>query len=645
MHTEYENTSSSEIKRAFKNIRNYLAGQLIGATRDDSLLDETLKCLFTKLIIEKNNIEYSSDDLFQYAKNIRGIFNSVKEKYPEIFESDSEILLDPKSIKYVMEQLNFSLLNTDSDPVGDAFEIFIGAQSKGNSGQFFTPKSVINLLVNAINPQINEKVLDPACGAGGFLTTLTHHLAKSNKPTIIKSFSNENVYGIDKDSYLAKLCKTHLVLNTDSNAHIFDADSLSLTTQSGSIKEFLPKDGFDIILTNPPFGSKIIAAEENVLARYNLAYKWILNNKTDKYEITNKLTNGVPPQVLFIEQCINLLKNNGRLGIVLPESVLSNKSYSYVVDYLLSKMTIRAIVGMPEALFKTSGKGGTHTKTCIIVAEKKISTNYNIYMAEAKWCGHDSRAREIPNNDLPIIQNELLEYLISNVKPKFGFIVPSSEIKNHILCPRYYSNEDEITDTVTLKNYDFIKISSLLEDGIISYTTGDEVGKLAYGTGSIPFVRTSDISNWEIKSDPKHGISEEIYESFREKQDIKQGDILMVKDGSYLIGTCALITDIDLKMVYQSHLYKIRVNENKKGITPYLLLSLLTNSYVQKQIKSKQFTQDIIDSLGDRIKEIKLPIPKSSAERKKIEAITKQIIDLRCQAKELTKSLATSINL
>lgn len=639
MNTENEKTSSSEIKNAFKNIRNYLAGQLIGATRDDSLLDETLKCLFSKFIIEKEKIECKSDDLFQYAKNIRGIFNSVKVKYPEIFDSDSEILLDPKSIKYVMNQLNFSLLNTDSDPVGDAFEIFIGAQSKGNSGQFFTPKSVVQLLVAAINPQINEKVLDPACGAGGFLTTLTSHLSKTNSLDIIKSFSKENIYGIDKDSYLAKLSKTHLVLNTDSIAHIFDADSLALTSQSGNIEEQLPKDGFDIILTNPPFGSKIIAAEEEVLVKYKLAYKWILNSKSGKFEISNKLTTGVPPQVLFIEQCINLLKDNGRLGIVLPESVLSNKSYAYVVDYLLSKMTIKAIVGMPEALFKTSGKGGTHTKTCIIIAEKRISSDYKIYMAEAKWCGHDSRAREIPNNDLPIIQKELTDYLINKIEPNFGFIISSSDVKNHILCPRYYSTEDEITDKNVLNKYDFIKISSLLEDGIITYTTGDEVGKLAYGTGTIPFVRTSDISNWEIKSDPKHGISEEIYEILREKQDVKQGDILMVKDGSYLIGTCALITDKDIRMVYQSHLYKIRVNKNNKGITPYLLLSLLSNPYVQRQIKAKQFTQDIIDSLGDRIKEIKLPFPKDAEKRKIIEVTTKQIIDLRCQAKELAKTL------
>jgi len=91
--------------------------------------------------------------------------------------------------------------------------------------------------------------------------------------------------------------------------------------------------------------------------------------------------------------------------------------------------------------------------------------------------------------------------------------------------------------------------------------------------GSIPFIRTSDISNWEMKSDPKHGVSREIYESLAKKQDVRAGDLLMVKDGTYLIGTCAIVTEADKEILYQSHLYKIRVNDNGYGLNPYLLLA------------------------------------------------------------------------
>ncbi len=114
---------------------------------------------------------------------------------------------------------------------------------------------------------------------------------------------------------------------------------------------------------------------------------------------------------------------------------------------------------------------------------------------------------------------------------------------------------------------------------VLSISTGDEIGKLAYGTGTIPFIRTSDISNWELKADPKHGVSREIYESLRDKQDVQAGDILMVKDGTYLIGTCAIVSEADREMLCQSHLYKIRVNKNSYGLNPYLLSSIVKFSY------------------------------------------------------------------
>ena len=142
-------------------------------------------------------------------------------------------------------------------------------------------------------------------------------------------------------------------------------------------------------------------------------------------------------------------------------------------------------------------------------------------------------------------------------------------------------------------------------------STGVEIGRMSYDTGEIPFIRTSDISNWEIKTDPKHGVNEDIYNEYDTKCDLQENDILLVRDGTYLIGTCALITKNDLKSLFQSHIYKIRVLNNKK-LSPFLLLALLASPIVQKQIRAKQFTQDIIDTLGSRLNELILPIPKDS---------------------------------
>ena len=295
---------------------------------------------------------------------------------------------------------------------------------------------------------------------------------------------------------------------------------------------------------------------------------------------------------------------------------------------------------MPENLFKTSGKGGTHTKTCLIIATKN-SKNLNkkkIFMSEAKWCGNDSRGNSIDKNDLPNILNLYQGKKITreNSSTSKGYFIKQKDIRNFILAPRYYDPKPhEILSQLT-KTHDFFKISDLVEKNILEISTGDEVGKLSYGTGDIPFIRTSDISNWEIKIDPKHGISEEIYSQYSKKQDVQENDILMVRDGTYLIGTCALITKYDKKIVYQSHLYKLRIKK-PNIISPFVLLAILSSKPVLKQIQSKRFTQDIIDTLGQRINELELPVPKDQKALEKLEYIVKKSIQERVESRELAR--------
>ncbi|MCL5796128.1 MAG: N-6 DNA methylase [Gammaproteobacteria bacterium] len=635
-------------KETFRNIRNYLAGQFVGATRDDSLLDEVLKCVFCKLIIERG--ELPSLDLtlqpFELSKQVRSIFATVRADFPDIYSEDSEILLDPKSVQFVMQNLNFSIMDSESDPIGMSLGCRLGSESRGNSGQFFTPRSVTNLLVAAVNPQPHESVLDPACGAGGFLASVCAHRQRNG--TALEDLAN-GLYGIDKDSYLAQLAKVHISLLTGGHPTVVNGDSVALQNGTKNLREDLPPEGLDVILTNPPFGVKIIAANPDVISTFDLARKWVKNKKTGVMEPGDKVSANVPPQVLFVERCLSLLKPGGRLGMVLPESILSNKSYRHVVEYLLLHTEIHAVMGMPEALFKTSGKGGTHTKTCLLVATKKSGMEKKpgkIFMAEAKWCGQDSRARVIPNNDLPEILSRYEsfmkrgEFKESNT---LGFLTETSQVTGGVLCPRYYDPQAKHELTGLEVSHNLLKVQDLISEGVLSITTGDEIGKLAYGTGSIPFIRTSDISNWEVKSDPKHGVSREIYESLTKKQDVRAGDLLMVKDGTYLIGTCAIVTEADKEILYQSHLYKIRVNDNGYGLNPYLLLAILSSSVVQKQIRSKQFTQDIIDSLGERINELVLPVPLDAMVRDSVTEQVRQSVIKRSEAKELAKRARESI--
>lgn len=636
---------SSDHKEAYRRIRNYLAGRFIGATRDESLLDEVVKCLFCVSRIPETDQKVTEP--VEVAKLYRKAFASVKKILPALFKPDDEFLLDPSSLAFVHEQLGtIDLHGTDRDPLGDAYEIFIGSSVRGHDGQFFTPKNAVKLLVSLIDPKPGERVIDPACGAGGFLNYVARHLSNSGcGPNEIA----DSLFGVDKDEYLVGLASGRLALLSETTPNVFCADSLAWG--AGSKDPFPLSDSlgqFDVVLTNPPFGAKIIAATEEMQRTFDLGYKWTLS-KSGKYEKTTTLQTNVSPQILFVERCLSLVKNGGRIGIVLPESLLSGKNHRYVVDYMRERADIQAVIGMPESLFKTSGKGGTHTKTCLVLltkhgGKKKAASNF-IFMAETQWCGHDSRGKSIDRDELPIVARNYKRVLAGEDTSSFnhlGYKVLIDDVTENVLAPRYY-NPEVIAETQTLKNtHDLVSVGDLIAQGVLEITTGDEIGKLAYGTGSIPFVRTSDISNWEVKIDPKHGVSEEIFASFKKKQDVKEGDILMVRDGTYLIGTCAFVTKYDTKILFQSHLYKIRVKQPEK-VSPYLLLAALTCEPVQRQIKAKRFTQDIIDSLGDRIRELVLPLPKDAAVRKHIVEKVAKAIDERIEARELAKQACAEL--
>jgi len=640
---------SYEPKDAFRRVRNYLAGQHVGATRDDALLEEVLKCLFCKLYIETSDDDgaLETEDPVKLARKLHQVFGKVRMDFPDIYDANTEILLEPEAISFLIRTCSFSLLDSGTDPIGDAFEVFVGSESRGRAGQFFTPQVVTDFLVDAVNPKPGETIIDPACGAGGFLASVSRHFKKQGLGVDeLASITSKTFYGVDKDDYLVKLAKLHISLLTKGHPRILGGDSLALQNGASSLKKYFPPEGFDLLFANPPFGTHIVAAKPDVLRSFQVARKWMIDKHTGELMPTAEMQLRVSPQVLFVERCLSLLKDGGRLGLVLPESLLSNKSYRHVVKYIFDQGAVRAVIGMPESLFKTSGKGGTHTKTCLLIAEKGTKKAEKIFMAEAKWCGHDSRGRSIPYNDLPYIQKNFAAFEKGEQLKEsslLGFSILRESVLSYVLCPRYYDPQVRSEIEKLKSSHDLVTVGELVKKGIVSIATGDELGKLAYGTGDIPFIRTSDISGWEIKADHKHGVSRKIYEQLKVKQDVRPHDLLMVKDGTYLIGTCAIISELDKEIVFQSHIYKIRVEKNAIGIDPWLLLAILSSPIVLRQIKAKQFTMDIIDSLGERIHELVLPLPKSKKQKAHISKLVQTSVSKRLEARELAREARLAV--
>jgi len=624
--------TGGEPVQVIHDIRNYLAGQAHGITRDSAILEEVIKVYFC--IKHGSEIKSSLDDV-EIAKEVRSRFKSIRERFSSFYSADEEILLDPSSIRYVVVSLNRIEKGSKRkiDLVSHLYEAFIGEDIKGKDGQFFTPKVAVDFLVDIVSPSPKWEIADTACGSCSFLCASALYLAATSGEDVLKKLK---LTGIDKDNRLVRLAKIHLALLTGNN-------SVDVRSED-SLKDF-QEDKYDLIVTNPPFGSKIVAAVGETQKRYQLAHKWVQDKTTGTYVKTNQLTDKTPPQVLFMERNVRALKAGGILATVVPESLISSKNYKHVVQYLIDNCYIDAVFGMPESLFKISGKGGTHTKTALLVLRKKtdpsLKQEHPIFMAEAKWCGHDSRGNSIPKNDLPEMLVNYKKFALGETykETPLGFLLNIDEIDDLTLAPRYYDLDFKLYFEEVKRKNRLVTIHDLVNSGALSIATGDEVGKLSYGGGEIPYVRTSDISNWEVKEDVKQRVSQEVYDSLSSKQAVQYGDILLVKDGTYLIGTLGFVTDEDTKIVYQSHIYKLRVHENDWGLNPFSLLALLSSDFVQRQIKSKVLSQDIIDSLGRRIYDLAIPMPKDVEILREMADQTKLIVDMKQKTKSRLRKL------
>ena len=330
-----------------------------------------------------------------------------KRQYNDVIEVSDSIQFDAKSLTYVVGELQlYSLQESSRDAVGEAFEIFIGPSLKGGQGQFFTPRNVVNMVIEMLDPSRDDKILDPACGSGGFLVESlryvwnkvetegrelgwpVHEIEAEKQKVAIRNFR-----GIDKDYFLSKVAKAYLAILGDGRGGVHSENSLERWKNWGSsTKEDIRMGEFDMVITNPPFGKKLAIMSTDILEQFDLGYKWKQNDDGVFEKMT--LQDKQPPQILFIERCFDFLKPGGKLGIVLLESIFGMPKYQYVVDYITSKAKILGVVAMPEDLFQPH----THAKCCVVICEKlsenevgKIIEPYDIFMSDVKWCGHDSR--------------------------------------------------------------------------------------------------------------------------------------------------------------------------------------------------------------------------------------------------------------
>lgn len=648
------------LKAKFFSIRNYLAGNAVGTTRDEELARQIINIVLCKIYDEKytkdeDEVSFRAgidEDEKTVADRIKTRFNEAKLIYRDVLDQKEEITLDNKSLCYVVGELqSYSFMKAERDVIGDAFEVFIHRALKGGQGQYFTPKNVVKTAIKILDPQLEDRIIDPACGAGGFLIESLKYLhAKIDEIGSKLNWNNQVINeekiakanicfcGIEKDSFLSKVVKAYMVLMGDGKSGIFCEDSLEIPSNwHTNTQARIHLESFDILLANPPFGAKIPVKGEDKLKQFPLGYKWKYNKKENIWE-KDKLKDSEAPQILFIDRCLDLVKEGGKLALVLPDGVLSNPTDGYIMQNLLDRTEIIGIIDLPMSTFLPY----TPTKTHLIFLRKTSTPRkeYVFFMSYVKTCGHDKRGRELKLDEISLVPQKIKSlYEGDDYFSHLGWLMNVSDLDNGILLPKYYNPDiaSELNEIQNSGEFKVITLKELQEQKIVKVTRGVEVGSENYGTGEVPFVRTSEISNWEITEDCTQCVSEDIYNEYKTKQKIEAEDILVVNDGTYLMGRSAMITPADTHIVIQSHFRKIKILR-KDIISPYLLLACLGQEIVQKQIEAKSFRQGTISTLGSRLLDVKIPIPLKQEKVSKIINDVKNIMESKYRAKLMAQN-------
>ncbi len=453
----------------------------------EAAFDEISKILFIKMLYErdaKDELVYSKDkflkDELLYNGDvdyIQHLFNEVKETYSTdgLFDSEDKIRIRRESFLLILEELSsVELYDTSDDIKGIAFELFLGKTFRGELGQFFTPRTIVNYMVEVLNVKEGDKVCDPCCGSGGFLIKAFEHvqnqidqdihkqitvlmdnqsLADSEKQYKINTLLSEcdktkegsryhklchdYFFGVDANARMARTSKMNMIMHGDGHVGVYLHDGL---INVGGVYD----NNFDVILINPPFGAHVekdmrITSSDIPIDREKVLYEELFGSEyiskvytpikeyaqeigKDKkigkrilelYQINNNST-----EILFIERCINLLKPGKRAGIVLPEGVLDNPALDRVRRFIESRAKILNITSIPADVFLSSG---ANIKPSLVFIEKfkdgEIQEkDYLLSVTKVNDAGISSTGLPSNNEELPIAAKEVASWLSGEVQ-------------------------------------------------------------------------------------------------------------------------------------------------------------------------------------------------------------------------------------
>lgn len=421
------------------------------------VFEECFKLIFAKLYDEFMSgqtptrfLEFTNAGRteFKLKEAIQELFDKANKKWKGVFEENAKIMLSPSHLSICVASLqNVKLFNSNLEVVDDAFEYLMSKSSKGEKGQYFTPRYVIEMCVRMLNPHQNEKMIDTACGSSGFPVHTIFYVwdkmadkegrpkgelfSLDQKPYAYTEYVKDNIFAIDFDEKAVRVARTLNLIAGDGHTNVLHLNTLDYDRWDETAKQddwmriysegfYRLKDlrrgkgyqefNFDIVMANPPFAGDI--KETRILGHYELGKN-----------TAGKMQNKVGRDVLFIERNLDFLKPGGRMAVVLPQGRFNNSSDRYIRDMIAERCRILAVVGLHGNTFKPH----TGTKTSVLFLQKwddelcPKKEDYNIFFATQQKQGKDTSGDKI----------YIKQADGTNALDKHGHLVVEQDLYNH----------------------------------------------------------------------------------------------------------------------------------------------------------------------------------------------------------------------
>ena len=451
------------LRTAFRRCHNYIHGN--EGMPKDAAFWQFLYLIFSKMHDEKRprdeeprfwagaTEQFDPEGRAAIRGRIEPLFEEVKQRYDTIFRGTEEITLSDRALAFMVAELaRYDLGRTAIDAKGAAYQEIVKNNLRGDRGQYFTPRGAVDLMVDMLDPREDERVLDPACGTGGFLVSALSHMDRrfheeaevpsgaesTNEFLSIRDrlghWSDTRLFGADFDPFLVRAAQMNVVMASNAQGHVFNMNSLEFPAGHlpgvDPAKKLAELGTMDVVMTNPPFGSGIPVTDPNILRHYELAHRWD-SVEGGGYIDSGKLYNSVSPEVLFIERCVDWLRPGGRMGIVLPDGILGNPADEYIRWWILRRCWVLASVDLPVEVFIV--EANVNILTSLLFLKKKTDqemkaedlgapVEYPVFMAVAEKVGFDRRGATLyersPAGEIKLREEEVVE----RVRINGGFV-------------------------------------------------------------------------------------------------------------------------------------------------------------------------------------------------------------------------------